>query len=193
MAKARRSSSRTKKKFGGVLLLILGLLLGASLMWGTQYFMYRDNKPFRGLSSLFASGKKAVEKTGEPDTKPQPEAEHPPKPKFDFYTILPGETVLPEPRAGKKSAKAEPAETGVTYVLQAAAYANHEDADRLKAKLVLNGLEARIEKLTIDGKGAYYRVRLGPYSSLDALDAASNKLSQLGIKAIRIKVKKTAG
>ena len=96
-------------------------------------------------------------------------------------------------RNDKKPAKAESAEKDVNYVLQAAAYANLEDADRLKARLTLNGLEARIEKIAIEGKGTHYRVRLGPYSKIEDLDAANNRLEQLGIKAIRLKVKKGAG
>ena len=36
MAKARRSPSRSKKKSRGILWLIVGLLLGAALMWGAQ-------------------------------------------------------------------------------------------------------------------------------------------------------------
>ena len=189
MAKARRSPSRSGKKSHGILWLIAGLLLGAGLMWAAQHFMYRDSKPFRGLAGLFASSKKSTD-----HEEKKPEAERLPKPKFDFYTILPEfETVLPEPKSGKKTAKIEPPEVGVNYILQAASLANLDDADRLKAKLVLNGLDARIEKISIQGKGDYYRVRLGPYAKLDELDIASGKLSQLGIKALRIKVKKTAG
>jgi len=71
--------------------------------------------------------------------------------------------VLPEPKGGKKTAKAESIEAGVNYILQAAAYTNSDDADRLKARLVLNGMEPRIEKITVGDKGTYYRVRLGPY------------------------------
>lgn len=189
MAKARRSPSRSGKKSRGILWLIAGLLLGAGLMWAVQHFAYRDGKPFRGLAGLFASSKKTVE----PEEK-KSEAERPPKPRFDFYTILPEfETVLPEPKSGKKTAKAEAPEVGVNYILQAASLANLEDADRMKAKLVLNGLDARIEKISIQGKGDYYRVRLGPYAKLEELDTASGKLAQLGIKALRIKVRKGAG
>lgn len=189
MAKARRSSSRSKKKSRGILWLVLGLSLGALLMWGTQYFLHREGKPFSGLAGLFSTDRRPAEKTE--DRKPQPDSERPPKPKLDFYTILPGETVLPEPKArSAKTARPEPGERGVSYVLQAAAYTNVEDADRLKAKLVLNGLEPHIEKIVVGDKGTYYRVRLGPYSSLDSLDAASNKLGGLGIKAMRIRVQK---
>ena len=190
MSKARRSPSRSSKKSRGILWLIVGLLLGAALMWGAQHYYYRDSKPFAGFANLFASGKKSADAG---DKQKPVEAERPPKPKLDFYTILPEfETVLPEPKGGKKSAKAEPPEAGVNYMLQAGSFGNHEDADRLKAKLTLSGLETHIEKVAIEGKGAYYRVRLGPYTSVEALDSASAKLAQLGIKALRIKVKKGA-
>lgn len=193
MARARRSTGRSgKKKSRGLLWLIVGLGLGAVLMYATQLYLYKDRKPFTGLANLFHTSKPAEK----PAAKEPPASTEPaPKPKFDFYTILPGETVLPEPKheGGKKTAKAEPAEKGVSYILQAAAYATLEDADRLKAKLTLNGLDAHIEKITAGDKGPFYRVRLGPYSSIDALDTANAKLAKLGIKAIRIKVKKGTG
>ncbi len=187
MAKARRSPSRSKKKSRGIVWLIAGLLLGGALMWGAQRYYYRDSKPFSGFANLFSSGKKPA--NGE--EKMKLEAERPPKPKLDFYTILPGETVLPEPRReDRKTAKLEPAAKAATYILQAAAFANLDDADRLKAKLVLNGMEPHIEKIVVGDKGTFYRVRLGPYSRLDDLDATNAKLSKLGIKAIRLKVER---
>ena len=194
MARARRSSGRSgRKKSRGLLWLIVGLGLGAVLMYAAQLYLYKDRKPFTGLANLFHTSKPA-EKPAAKEPAPA-SAEPAPKPKFDFYTILPGETVLPEPKreGGKKTAKTEPPEKGVSYILQAAAYATLEDADRLKAKLTLNGLDAHIEKITAGDKGPFYRVRLGPYSSIDALDATNAKLGKLGIKAIRIKVKKSAG
>lgn len=190
MAKRRRSPSRTRKKSRGILWLIIGLLLGGVLMWAMQHYYYRDSKPFTGFANLFSSARKPVVVN---EVK-KPEADRLPKPKLDFYTILPGETVLPEPKSGsKKTAKTEPADAGVNYILQAAAFTNSEDADRLKAQLVLNGMEPHIEKIIVGDKGTYYRVRLGPYSSLNTLDAANAKLSGLGIKALRIRVKKNAG
>lgn len=191
-ATVARSSGRRKKKGRGVLWLIAGLLVGAALMYGVQRLLYQDGKPFRGLAGLVDSGTRSIGRDGE--QKPEPQTERPPKPKLDFYTILPEyETVLPEPKPAKKIA--EPAETDVryVYVLQAASYARLEDADRLKARLTLNGFDAHIEKIAIEGKGEYFRVRLGPYETIEALDAANNKLAEQGIKAMRIKVKKSSG
>jgi cell division protein FtsN len=197
MAKARRTTARSsgrRRKGRSALWLIFGLTLGAGLMYASQVYLHKDRRPFAGLANLFRATTPS-ERPPTTDTKPEP-AEPAAKPKFDFYTILPGETVLPEPRAGggTKTTKVEPPEKGVSYLLQAAAYGNLEDADRLKARLAINGLDSHIERISAGDKGTYYyRVRLGPFSSLDTLDATHAKLGKLGIKAIRIQVKKGAG
>ena len=65
-----------------------------------------------------------------------------------------------------------------------------ESADQLKARLTLSGLAAQIQKVSIEGRGGYYRVRLGPFSKIEELDAATQQLQQAGLKPIRLKVKK---
>lgn len=195
---------RGKKKLPVWLVLLIGLGLGALLMWGGQRLFFHGGKPLSGISGLF-SGNRATQERAPNATATA--AKEPAKPHFDFYTILPEiESVLPErfdkgEKPGKKPATAKPErpevasvrDTGVVYVLQAASYANIEDADRLKARLVLNGLETHIEKVSIEGKGTFFRVRLGPYAKVDDLDAAYQKLGQQGIKALRLKVKKAPG
>ena len=198
----RHSGSRCgKRKLPVWLVLVIGLGLGALLMWGGQRVFFHGGKPLSGISGLFA-GPRTQER---PSNTTASAAKEPAKPRFDFYTILPEiETVLPErfdkgEKPGKKPAAARPErpevatarDAAVVYVLQAASYANLEDADRLKARLVLNGLEAHIEKVSIEGKGQFFRVRLGPYARVDDLDAAYQRLGQQGIKALRLKVKKT--
>lgn len=186
MATRRRSSSGSRFRKPGWLFLLLGIGIGVAGMLLTQLYVHRSEGR-SGLANLFSAAK-----TPDKPAKKEPEPAKPPKPKFDFYTILPEtETVLPERRA--RSARAKPqAEAGVTYILQAGSFAGFEEADNMKARLALAGLVANIQKVTIEGKGAYHRVRLGPYDSLDQLDAADQKLRQLGVKAIRLKVKKGA-
>lgn len=195
---------RGKKKLPVWLVLLIGLGLGALLMWGGQRLFFHGGKPLSGISGLFSGHRTTQERAPIATTSATKE---PAKPHFDFYTILPEiETVLPErfdkgEKPDKKTAATKPErpeaasarDAGVVYVLQAASYANIEDADRLKARLVLNGLEAHIEKVSIEGKGQFFRVRLGPYARVDDLDAAYQKLGQQGIKAMRLKVKKAPG
>ena len=98
----------------------------------------------------------------------------------------------PKPETKTDTAKAAPAEAGVSYVLQAASFATFNEADQLKAKLALSGLSAQIQKVTIEGQGERYRVRLGPFGKIEELDGAAQQLGKLGLKPLRLKVKKKA-
>jgi cell division protein FtsN len=117
-----------------------------------------------------------------------------PKPVFDFYTVLPEyETVIDEKQyrleTRKTQKKATHAEPSTAYILQAASYASFKDADKLKAKLALNGLMSNIEKVTVAGKGNFFRVRLGPYSNTNTMQDADKRLKSLGIKPLHLKVR----
>ncbi len=187
----RKPAARSTRRGGvpGWLMLVIGLGLGIGLTWGANLYLHSSDRPLSGLRALLASKPEAAEK---PAAKPAAPAPVTPKPKLDFYTILPEiETVLPSmpAKSAKPAAKPE-SETGVNYILQAGSFSNPADADQLRAKLALSGLEARIEKVVIEGKGEYHRVRLGPYGSVPELDNADSRLAKLGIKAVRLKLKK---
>lgn len=176
----------TRRGAPGWLMLLIGLGLGIGLTWGAHSYLNSSDRPLSGLRALFASKPEVAEKPAPKVATPQPAS---PKPKLDFYTILPEiETVLPSTPA-KPAAKIE-SETGVNYFLQAGSFTNPADADQLRAKLALAGLEARIEKVVIEGKGEFHRVRLGPYGNVPELDSADSRLAKLGVKTIRLKLKK---
>ncbi len=163
--------------------LLLGLFIGIAAVVAIELLIRRD-----GLGGMFA-GRAPQEATASKGPEPARIA----KPKFDFYTILPEtETVLSEHevRPPKKATRAQ--EQGVSYVLQAASYASFQEADELKARLALLGLEAHIQKVVIEDRGEFHRVRLGPYPRLEDLDAAAARLKDLGIRPLRLKVKKQA-
>jgi len=130
------------------------------------------------------------------------------KPQYDFYTVLPEiEEVLPKdaealspvvsvktkaaakpktaPKATVKNVRQLP--PGGAYMLQVASYGHLADADRLKAKLALSGLRASIQKVSIENKN-YFRVRIGPYADYGTMTADDYKLSQLGFKAMRLRI-----
>ena len=187
--RARRPRGKGKKlpNWG---LLALGLAIGVVFTILIQIFVDRMATPGSGLGTL-------VSRMDEPEQTPAPQKSssqtknESPKPKFDFYTILPEvETILPQAKLTKEKKDVEPVvEKNISYVLQAASFAKFEDADRLRAELTLNGLSTHIQKVTIEGRGEYHRVRLGPYSNLDELDSVHQRLRRLGIQALRLKVK----
>lgn len=77
---------------------------------------------------------------------------------------------------------AEPAAERVLYVLQAGAFRLADDADSMKAKLALIGLEARVQPAELNGQRVF-RVRIGPYVHLDDLNRARARLEENGIES----------
>jgi cell division protein FtsN len=74
------------------------------------------------------------------------------------------------------------------YILQAGAFGASGDAEAVKARIALLGLNARVESAAIKGK-TVYRVRLGPYGTATELASAKTKLANGGLPALAIKVK----
>jgi hypothetical protein len=189
----RRTIGQTRrgsKPVPGWMFLLFGLGLGVVIVLLTQLVLSRAGHG-DGLAGLF----KGSPNVTSVQAKPEQLTKTTPKPRFDFYTILlKDETVLPEQDTGKRKGTADvKQEDGVVYVLQAASFARFGDADQLKARLALNGLVAHIQKVSIEGKGDFHRVRLGPFDNLGQLDAANQKLKQLGIKGLSLKVTKATG
>jgi cell division protein FtsN len=137
------------------------------------------------------------------------QAEDPrPKPKFDFYEILPKEEVvvpaerqpepvpLPEPgqqtpspaqTAKVESAPAPAPSAGPnSYLLQVGSFRRSGDAEKLKAELALLGIQTSIQTVTIDSGQTYHRVRTSAYAKSDA-NAVRAKLQQNGHKPMMMR------
>jgi cell division protein FtsN len=127
------------------------------------------------------------------------------RPRFEFYQILPGEKAADKPAEKEAGAGATPARppstagakqgtaatpkphSGETYWLQAGAFTEEREADNLKARIALTGLEASVRPVAVPDKGTLYRVRLGPYQSLDDANRIKTALSQNGVGAAIIR------
>ena len=115
-----------------------------------------------------------------------------PKPRFDFYNLLPEmEVVVPE-----EEIKGTPTREGVkrvekpgTYLLQAGSFRNRKQADQLRAKLGLLGMETRIQTVSVNSKQSWHRVRVGPFNNLRDLNQARSLLKKNGVDAILIRLK----
>lgn len=114
-----------------------------------------------------------------------------PQPKFDFYTILPEmEVMVPDQDIGGPVEHGLPqVDTPGTYVLQAGSFRSYAQADRLKAKLALLGLEANIQSVTVNGDETWHRVRLGPFHSLQRLNRTRAALKRHHVEALLLKLK----
>lgn len=166
----RRSGGKQANSGGGWRWYGAGLLTGVFL----SFLLYLGTLPPPGGA------------TAEPQSGPQAVAE-PPKPRFDFYTLLPEQTIdvevdpaveVIEPR--KKTAATE------RYLLQAGSFRQREDADRRRAELLLLGLEPKVEETNGDN-GRWYRVYVGPYDSHSKMAKARSLTAHQNIDTLLLK------
>ena len=106
------------------------------------------------------------------------------KPRFEFYKVLTDKhdaTVVAPAAPVTKTPANKAAVVYEPQILQAGSFTNVSDAENLKAKLALLGVEANIQTAAIPDKGVWYRVRLGPYKNADDIDRARSFLKQNGV------------
>jgi cell division protein FtsN len=210
-----RSDSRLNHPL--LLGMIIGVLLGIVISLAVALWLNRLSNPFVEKDKKIeplpkmapaqpappAEAAKAAEKAAkgtapEKGEKAEKSAKTSERPRFEFYQILPGDKEVTDREAKaapKAPAAAKPGSSpaspkphsGEIYWLQAGAFSEEREADNLKAKIALTGLEASVRPVTIPNRGTMYRVRLGPYQNVD--DANRNKatLSQNGVAAAIIR------
>jgi cell division protein FtsN len=168
--------------------IVIGTFIGLAIALAVAVFIKGSPSPFVEHSKP-QDTRSSEPATTAPAGLAEPAAEKPKsadKPRFDFYTILPGteEPVTEKDIKQQDSANASKSQ----YFLQAGAFQNESDADNLKAKLALMGVEASIQTATVPDKGIWHRVRVGPYDNVDDLNRIRSTLTQNGVTASLVKV-----
>jgi cell division protein FtsN len=144
----------------------------------------------RLASAAVAPSTQAVAPKPAPAVTPPPAAPkaEPAPPRFDFYTLLPEMEVEITDEKLNEALQALPksADQG-PYVLQVGSFRRHDEADNLKARLALIGIEASIQTVIIRDDDVWYRVRVGPYDSLRDLSQVRNRLNRNNISHMLIR------
>jgi cell division protein FtsN len=181
-AQAQRHTGEPQPRGKGFRLYITGVMTGLFL----SFLIYLGTLP------------KPVDPEQELAAATQPEVEveaQAPKPTFEFYTLLPKQTMEEEQPAEAVEAvepaadvRKPPAPTAAPepYFLQAGSFRQQDDAERRRAELLLLGLEPRIEESTVDS-GRWFRVSLGPFESHDAVSRARGLLANQNIDSVLLK------
>lgn len=197
-AKGGGGSGKGSSMFAGV---VLGMVLGLATAGGVAWYILKKNpasfenkehheapKPEAALPPLV---KAAPVPANEPVAAASAVAE--PKQHFEFYKVLTDKTDGTVQKSAEKPAakeqhnapavqQAKPAANAKeTFYVQAGSFPNLDDAEKLKAKLALLGLEAALQTADIPGKGTYHRVRLGPLKGADEMNKTMALLKQNGV------------
>jgi len=220
-APAARSESRLSHPL--LLGMIIGLLLGIVISLAVALWLNRlsnpfvdKGKPIEPLPRMAPAqpppppdAAKAAEKAAKGSVPEK--GKGPDRPRFEFYNILPGEKEAPDreakapkpappppkaaeavPKPGSSPSSPKP-HSGDVYWLQAGAFSEEKEADNLRAKIALTGLEASVRAVAVPQKGKLFRVRMGPYQSLDDANRIKITLSQNGVGAAIIRTGDEAG
>jgi cell division protein FtsN len=206
MAKPAKHSTRSGspgRSGGGLMLgIFIGLIIGLGIALGVAFYLSKAPLPFIGKSKP-TDTKDAKAAPVDPAKPPAiagmpqgsaKEGDKSDKPKYDFYKILPGGEEPVSDKELKDAAKAgknQPEAKGV-YFIQAGSFQNPADADNQKAKIAVLGFESNVEPTPLPDKGTWYRVRLGPYTTLEDLNRVRQVLAQNGIDASLVKLKDVA-
>lgn len=114
------------------------------------------------------------------------------KREFDFYTLLPElEIIIPQEETtplDRQPVKPAPAASQGSYLLQAGSFKRLEEADSLKARLALLGIESNIQSVNVDNT-TWHRVRIGPSKDRPALEKTRKHLSTNHIDTILMQTK----
>lgn len=179
--------------------ILIGMLVGIGIAAGLTWYLMKSPSPLLQQEQVIvtpsaeAAKPAAPAEAAKPAPKPAVSGESGGKPRFEFYKVLTDKqdaaVAAPAKRADKpkiednKATVAKPVTAYEPHLLQAGSFPKADDAEKLKARLALLGIEASVQSAAIPDKGTWYRVRLGPYKSEGELNSARNFLKQNGVDA----------
>jgi cell division protein FtsN len=189
MVRDYKPKRRRSGGFPGWIGVLAGLAAGLVVAAGIYI---RDHRPDSALPPTAKADKKKAHGGELP-----PDAESGTEPggaddsgrSYDFYSSLPKfEVVVPEKEKDvRPDVRAVPETRRGTYVLQAGSYKNFADADRVRAKLALQGIESKVQKVSVD-TDTWHRIRIGPISNLDQLNRLRTILRRADVDVLVIRV-----
>jgi cell division septation protein DedD len=189
---AKRSKRRTRRPikktdYPGWLWMLFGLAIGLSVAFAV-YVNDREPEVVAVVEGpLAASLETTIDDNGEDSLEPD-EVESP-KDRFDFYTMLPAFEMIIADEEPDVDEDVEPQaidEPGV-YLLQAGSFSTHNDADRRRAELALQGIVSRVQRARVNNRD-YFRVYVGPIDDLDELNVTRSRLRAAKIDVMRIRL-----
>ncbi len=191
-----RTREAKRRPLGGTLLgIFIGLVVGLALASAIAIYMSNAPVPFVNKGPATRATPPADQKLADAAKRADAAKVAPAdRPKFDFYKILPGQEEPVTERELRSATAKSPEKAGAAapkdlYFVQAGAFQSPADADNLKARLALLGLQASVEPTNLPDRGTWYRVRLGPYSQLDEINRVRSTLAQNGVDAALVKIK----
>lgn len=189
MAKPATKREQPAVRRGGSTFLgiLIGLVLGLFIALGVAWYINKLPSPW---STKWPAPKTAPPPYAARET-PAPRASAPQPAAPAAERPAPAASEVPardsaDPAAAKKESTLAGRET---FFLQTGSFQSAPEADNLKARLALLGLEATIQQRTLPDKGVWHRVRVGPYTDVEELNRVRDVLKQNNIDVALVKVR----
>ena len=201
MSRNTGNKSAAPRRSGNPLLtgILVGMVIGVGMAAGLAWYIMKSPSPFVQNEPVIAKPPVDIAKPVAPAGTALPNASSAAsgvvdaKPRFEFYKVLtdkqdtsvaaPAKPADKPQPAKPQAADSKPVASNEPYFLQAGSFSNADDAEKLKARLALLGIEASTQTATIPDKGVWHRVRMGPYKNSDEMNRARNLLKQNGMDA----------
>jgi cell division protein FtsN len=190
MPKAAARDYKTKRRKNTGFSGWMGVLWGLAMGLGVAGIVYiKDHRPDAQIVRTAKTDKKKSRGSEAPEAEPADSGAEEPAKSYAFYDMLPKfEVVVPEKEKDvRPDIKSVPETRRGTYVLQAGSYKNFADADRMRAKLALQGVESKVQKVSVDND-TWHRIRIGPISKLDELNRLRQILRKADVDVLVIRV-----
>ena len=107
---------------------------------------------------------------------------------YDFYDLFPSAEV-PVVEEYNASGKKVAVKEDYAYILQAGSFRSKDDADRLRAELILQGMVVFTKEVE-QASGTWHRVLVGPFDSELPMTRARRALAEADIETITLRVKR---
>jgi cell division protein FtsN len=104
-------------------------------------------------------------------------------------TAKPAAAAVAPQSAPQPETKSSPS-SGGNFFLLSGTFSTMDQAERLKAQLTLLGLNAGVQKLTLNKQNTIHRVRVGPFRDYASLNEARAVLRQHGIESTPVMIRK---
>jgi cell division protein FtsN len=190
MAKAAARDYRPKRGKSSSFSGWMGVLCGLAFGLGVAAVVYiKDHRPDAPISKAAKAERRRSRGNEPPDAEAADSGREDSAKSYAFYDMLPKfEVVIPEKEKDvRPDINSVPETRRGTYVLQAGSYKNFADADRVRAQLALQGIESKVQKVTVEDN-TWHRVRIGPISKLDELNRLRQILRKADVDVLVIRV-----
>lgn len=165
--------------------MVIGVLIGLGIALAVALYINSAPSPFKQAQPPVATTQPPAKPTAkQPGAQSQTGVPDDKKDRFTFYGILPGT----EQPVTDQEIKQTPQGGRDQYFLQAGSFQNEADANNLKARLALMGVESTIQSANVPDKGVWHRVRVGPFNDIEEMNKSRTTLAQNGIQPSLIKV-----